>query len=153
MKWIAGILIALEMGVFSHYGAEEPKKTASIPQIQASKEVFENIDIVKAKLAFEGRRAVKPVALFHIDTELISSMRKGEVIPLKDIEAHTFLLKVKAKHYFRNSIVIRFQCQVAENPCSAAITIGSTHTYMLLHTLYGTYEMEARNDVAYFYKQ
>jgi hypothetical protein len=154
MKWIAGVLIALEMGVLSHYDASEYKKTdLKSSQIKELKQPFVSVDIVKAKLQFEGRRAMMPVALFSIDTEMLSSMKRGERLMLKNMDQHSYQLEVKEKHYFKNSIAIQFQCQTNESPCSAAVTIGSTHTYMLLHTSQGTYEMEARNDVAYFYKK
>ena len=154
MKWIAGVLIALEMGVFSHYGASEPKVTVEkIKQVSTSRQPFGSIDILKAKLQFGGREATQPIALFSVDTELLASMKRGEVLVLKNIEHHLYQLEVKEKHYFKNSTTIRFQCLHSDKTCTASVEIGSTLTSMYLFTPQGTYEMEARNDVAYFYKK
>ena len=154
MKWIAGMLIVLEMGIFSHYGASEPKVTVEkLKQISTSKEPFASIDIIKTKLQFTGEEAIQPIALFSVDTELLASMKRGEVLTLRNIEHHLYQLEVKEKHYFRNSTSIRFQCLHSTKTCTASVEIGSTLTSMHLFTPQGIYEMETRNDVAYFYKK
>jgi len=155
MKWIASMLIALEMGVFSHYGIAEPTVIVKkIKQIKTSnKEPFTAIDTFGEKLQRGSKGAAKPAALFAIDEELLTSMKRGEVLTLNAIEYHTYRLKIKEKHYFKNHITMQMQCLQDGSPCTASVTIGSTLTSMHLVTPWGVYEMEASHDIAFFYKE
>ncbi len=155
MKWIAGILIALEMGVFSHYGVAEPTvMPKEIKQAKATRgEPFVALGTLKEKVQDRDKGYTEPVALFAIDEELLSGMKRGEILTLNGIEHHTYRLKIREKHYFKNHITIQMQCLQESSPCTASVTIGSTLTSMHLVTLQGVYEMESNHDIAYFYKQ
>ena len=153
MKWIAGILLTLEMGFFSHYGASEHQNTASeIKQNITLKQPFGFLDIVKAKLPFQENATTRPVAMFTIDAERLSAMKRGEVFILENMEYHTYRLKVKEKHYFRNYTTLDFKCLQHTRACAASVRIGSTQTFMRLQTSHDIYEMEAKDDIAYFYR-
>ena len=154
MQRIATILIALEMGMLSYVAVSATGFTTQTQRIHKTPQIkrpFVKLDRDKARDLFINETKAHMIESYMIDTEMLSSLSRGDICMIEGLEKHSYLLRLTQKHYFKNSISLRFECLLKQHPCHAAITIGTTNTYMLLHTVQEEYEMEARNDVAYFY--
>ncbi|NKQ40222.1 MAG: hypothetical protein HF962_01460 [Sulfurovum sp.] len=152
MKWTAGISILLNLGVSTHcFASERNYIVPNIRTFEKTTEVFREMDGSKTKFVFENYRSMQPIAILKIDADQIASMHRGNILKITHLSDKEYLLRVEEKHYFKDSITIRYKCQNISSECNATATVGTTNTSMTIQTPENRYEMEARNDVAYFY--
>ena len=154
MKWVAGILMLLVVGLFSQYQASQPQEVVFDINITKHKQkVFVPLYTKNIKQPSTTRTHGVPVGIFKIDTERLTSLQKGDKVLLDSISGHLYTLTMTRKHYFKSYTEIYFRHTDQGQQFEAMATINQTNAFMVLYTAQGIYEMEAKNDIAYFYKR
>ncbi len=140
MNYIVAIAVLLTLGTITVLDAAD------------NKTILHKINNPKSSTVTDNRYINGTVAAFRADIDSISDMKKGGLLVLDHLDGIKYRLMVVNKQYFKNRIMIDFQCKEMDIECKASMTINLTDTTMYLFSSKASYEMEARNDIAYFYR-